>query len=58
MIVVSDPGGGPQFIELHTHSVEDDRSVVELLVAGLEALENGLGHVGIVCIRLNEYVRA
>ena len=32
--------------------VEDDRAVVELLVALLEALEDGVGHVDVVCIGL------
>ena len=36
--------------------VEDDRAVVELLMTRLKALEDGLGHVGVVGIGLRVYV--
>ena len=43
---------------LCTHGVEDDRAIVELLVARLESLEDGLGHVSVVCIGLDVHVSA
>ena len=36
--------------------MEDDRAVVEFLVPRLKALEDGLGHVGVVGIGLRVYV--